>query len=325
MSKHKGSKKTLALFTLILLPIVASWTYFYIHKVEHSRLHKQEEKYNLLSKRLFVENQNDIIVNLAPLRSQINDYLSKQGYKYSFYLEYLPSGTSIRAGDSTELVGASLMKLPVIMDIYKAADENKINLDDKIRLNDQTLSSGFGTLYQEGVGREITYREAVKLALTESDNTAARALLLETEKYNSPKDRALNFLDVDFNETEMSEQPTILISARSYSSFLQCLYLSCFNSYESSQEILQYMTESDFHTRIEAGVEDKSIKIAHKIGTFSEQSSSDCGIVYVPRRPYSFCLMINSTDMKIDDVIAEVSKMTYEYIKNTNVIQADGE
>lgn len=275
-------------------------------------------KYPYLSKRLFIENQNDIILNLAPLRTDIREYLDKTGLDYSFYLEYLPSGTSIRAGESEEFVGASLMKLPVVMDLYKASEEGKLSLDDMVIINDHALSQKFGSLYQAGSGSSITLRNAAKLALEESDNTAARVILEQTQRSLNPRERSLNFLDAEITESKDGEQPVILISARAYSSFLKCLYLSCYLNYDNPQAVLQTLTETDFHSRLEAGVADKSVKVAHKIGTYSQQSSSDCGIVYAPKRPYLFCLILNSTMVDVDEIIADVSQMSYEYVTKIN-------
>lgn len=314
MLKINVSRKSRFLLVASIFLLLVNVSFVGINFLHSSNKTKETQKYPLLSKRLFVENQNDIIINLAPLRIQIREYLNRSSIPYSFYFEYLPSGTSIRAGDNTELVGASLMKLPVVMDLYKASELKKLSLDDMVVIDDQDLSRKFGLLWREGSGATIQLREAVRLALEESDNTAARVILKQTLKTLESKDRSLNFLDAELEKSDNGDQQTILISARSYSSFLKCLYLSCYLNNDNSQAILDLLTKTGFHSRIESGIADKSVKIAHKIGTYSQKSSSDCGIVYVPKRPYLFCLMINSTAGNVDKIIADVSKMAYEYI-----------
>jgi len=321
MRSFRASFKINALVLILATLLIISVTITVIGLVLASAEDNKAERYSLLSKRLFVENQNDIFVNLAPLRSKVRNSLNKTGILYSFYFEYLPSGTSIRAGDSEEFVGASLMKLPIVMDLYKTSELGRLSLDDSITIDDQALSKKFGLLYQAGAGSSVTLKEAVRLALTESDNTAARIILEQTQKTLKPTDRSLNFLDVDIEDYTDGGQPVILISARAYSSFLKCLYLSCYLDYDDSQEILNILTKADFHSRLEAGVSDKSVRVAHKIGTFSQKSSSDCGIVYVPKRPYLFCLMINSTEANVDKIIADISGMTYKYITEVNTAE----
>ena len=62
---------------------------------------------------------------------------------------------------------------------------------------------------------------------------------------------------------------------------------------------------------------DKNLKIAHKIGTQLNEVQSDCGIVYYPKRNYLLCVMIQGSESpESDKKIAEISKITYDFIKN---------
>lgn len=66
-----------------------------------------------LSKRIFVENQNDILINFIPLRRALREYVEKPENKVGVYFEYLPSGTSIGANEKEEVVLVSLSKVPL--------------------------------------------------------------------------------------------------------------------------------------------------------------------------------------------------------------------
>ncbi|HRF28946.1 MAG TPA: hypothetical protein PL051_04930 [Candidatus Saccharibacteria bacterium] len=81
----------------------------------------------LLAKRIFLSKPNDILVNFEPLRSQLKEqlkYYDDEG-KVSVYFEYLPTGTSIRIGDRKEIIGASLLKVPAVMELYKLVEQKK--------------------------------------------------------------------------------------------------------------------------------------------------------------------------------------------------------
>ncbi|QQR52229.1 hypothetical protein IPG36_06735 [bacterium] len=82
-------------------------------------------RYPLLAKRILIDNPNDAIVKFVPLRKEIERRFQELQVPFSFYFEYLPTGTSIRNGDDVALVGASLFKLPIVMDLYKAAELGK--------------------------------------------------------------------------------------------------------------------------------------------------------------------------------------------------------
>ncbi len=91
----------------------------------------KKPEYPLLAGRLFVENPNDVIINFTDLRSELTSYMEKNGIQGSLYFEYLPTGTSVRVQGDDELVAASLMKIPVIMELFRAAELGRIDLDKK--------------------------------------------------------------------------------------------------------------------------------------------------------------------------------------------------
>jgi hypothetical protein len=230
-----------------------------------SETSQSQENYPLLADRLFVENPNDVRINFSNLRSTLNNYFKDNSLSGSLYFEFLPTGSSVRVNGDARYRAASLIKLPVAMELFKAAEQGKINLDDKIALKQEWLNDGFGELYEKGVGYELTYRDAVKILLQDSDNTALRLIIEATDSALQIEDRALGALDIEFN---LDSEDGILVGTRSYSSFLKCLYFACYNTKEDSQLILEYLSETNFDNRIVAGVEDKSITVAHKIGVF---------------------------------------------------------
>lgn len=280
----------------------------------------KQEQYPLLSKRLFAENRSDIQLDLQPLRKEIKTYLANTGLTYSFYFEYLFTGTNIRAGENNKLVGASLMKIPIVMDLYRAVEKGKINLDDVVSVPANT-DAAFGSDAQYGnkenlkPGSKISLREAAKVALVESDNTAAYTIFEATKDLLPPEEQAISNLDVETRMGQTDQGNYALIDARSYTSFLTCLYFSCFLSDEHSQAILQHLTSAADESRIPAGVPDH-VQVAHKIGSFSDVTQSDCGIVYVPNRRYALCLMLDTDAKTASQHIQKVSELAYKYVTN---------
>lgn len=274
--------------------------------------YKQASNFPLLAKRIFIDDPNDVQVNFEPLRKEIKEYYASNNLSGSIYFEYLPTGTSMRIDGDLQRTAASLIKLPAAMELYRAAELGKLNLDDHVTLKPEWLDSGYGTLYQKGAGYSLTLREAAEIMLQRSDNTALKAVGYSTMGKVPENQSPFNSLDVDFSRgTDLS----VVISARAYSSFLKCLYFSCYNNTHDSQEILHNLTKSTYDKRLPAGVADKNIPIAHKIGVFNNSTQSDCGIVYVPKRNYVLCVMINGQDgASTDKTIADISKKTYDYV-----------
>jgi beta-lactamase class A len=270
-------------------------------------------RYPLLSPHIFLDSPTDTLMNFVPLRKQIQDKLNTLNAPYSFTFEYIPTGTTIRAGDGQEMVGASLIKLPVVMDLYRLAELGKLDLNEPQTLTPDVLNDQFGTLYQKGAGYKLTLREAAKYALTQSDNTA----ILVIQKYirNFTMDsNALEAVDADYN----AGADEVLINSKSYASVLKCLYYACYINRNDSTELLRYLTESDFNAGIAKPVQ-APIKVAHKIGVEANKlSQSDCGIIYLPKRTYLLCIMVGLPLDQADPLMADLSGIVYTYLTKNN-------
>jgi len=291
----------------VIILLLATGSFFFGRSTSNQT---KSNEFPLLARRILVENPNDSIVNFAPLRQSIENYMRDNKLNGSIYFEYLPTGTSIRVTGDTELIAASLMKIPVIMDLYKAHELGKLGLDDIVVIKEEWIDNRYGDLYTKGAGYEITFREAARLAMSKSDNTAYAAILYSTKGMLGLDDSSISSADVSFSRDGSKE---IIISARSYTSFLKCLYFGCYLSYDHSQEILGYLSESSFGERLRSGIP-SGVKVAHKIGTFSNTTQSDCGIVYIDKRNYTLCVMLATSEGDGNRHISSISKLAYDFV-----------
>jgi len=276
------------------------------------RADSEISEHDLLSKRIFLSKPNDILVNFEPMRAELRKDLAYYDGKVSLYFEYLPTGTSMRFGDTQQLVPASLLKVPVVMELYRLSEMGKINLDDEIAIRQAWLDEGYGDLYKKGAGNTLSLRELVALTLEQSDNTALNAIQSVVDEHDDDKTKsAYDSLDVDFG----TDRESLSMSARAYASFMKCLYFSCYLSVDSSQEIMTYLTKSTYGTtgRIGKYISD-DVTIAHKIGVAGNAVQSDCGIVYVPNRNYILCVMLDEEQDRGGEAIAQISKRVYDYV-----------
>lgn len=296
----------------VLIVLVGLGFVFWPHKESNSKSLNPDD-FPLLARRIFAENPAQPIVNFSELRKTLQGYYADNNLTGNLYFEYLPTGTSIRINGDDQEVAASLIKLPVAMELYRAAELNKIDLDQNITLKQEWLNDKFGTLYEKGAGYQLTLREAAKIMLTESDNTALTAIAMSIEGLVPLDDKPFTSLDVDFQQ---NQDLTVSLSARSYSSILKCLYFSCYLEKPHSQELLGYLTDATFRSRLVAGIDD-DVPVAHKIGNFADTTQSDCGIVYLPGKNYILCAMVDGPDNDISNAhIAEISRLTYEFVKS---------
>lgn len=284
-------------------------------KVEFSNQFEQnQKKYPLLSKRILNEYPQDILINFLDLRAALREKVGTfEESTFGVYFEYLPTGTSIGVNERYEVYAASLFKLPVIMTYYRWKERTGRNDDPKLIVKESELDSNFGNLWKKGAGYKIRLSEAVRLAIIESDNTAARVIvsyLKEEEDFKA----VYEGLDIDLK----TDSAGTLLTAKSYSSILKALYFSAVLNKDDSNEILNLLTKTNFPDKLAAGVP-QSIPVAHKIGNYigeneNDLAYSDCGIVYVPRRPYILCMVSVSNEDVARERMQSISRIVYDFV-----------
>lgn len=299
----------------MLIGAIVGCSFLLVYKQSDSE--RLQERYDLLSKRILIENPNDILLDFKPLKIKTQQYIDAHvGVdNISFYFEYLPTGSSIGVNEDKPVIGASLLKLPVVVNVYKLAEEGKINLDETVPLKQEWLNNDYGTLYEKGAGFRLTIREAAKYALEQSDNTAVLLLfdsLSKAEKTTTPQ--ILDFVDANF-ATNTKDQ--VLIGAQSYSSILKCLYFACYLNKDDSQEILHNLTLVESKERLPLHIPN-NVQIAHKIGTYENSAQSDCGIFFLEKRNYLLCIMVQGDDPQASKNIADLSKIVYDAVSSKN-------
>jgi beta-lactamase class A len=213
-------------------------------------------------------------------------------------------------GADQQLTAASLIKVPLVMNLYKAAELKRVDLDKPMPVTESQLDSAYGELWKRGAGFNLTLRQAAEYALKQSDNTATHFIFDHVQNVLSYEEQSLARLDVDQN----TDDGQAVITSRAYSSVLKSLYFSSYLEKKHSQEILKSLsrsTETDRLTKLLPA----SVQVAHKNGVYNKNwAESDCGIVYVPRRPYILCVMVGLPEDQAEPFIAGVSKDVYDFV-----------
>ncbi len=293
----------------------AAFLYWYVFRGEEPQnvvnSNSVEGKYPLLSADILHDLPRDVLINFYPLRTELRETVAPYGEDFGFYFEYLPTGTSISVNSNDEFYAASLFKVPVVMAYYHGRERKGMTDDPEIEIKPEHIDKEFGSLWQKGAGTKMKASELVRLSLVESDNTAIKALLpiIEQEDFVP----VYSGLDIDLH----ADNNGALISARTYASILKALHYSSVLNKADSEEILKMLSETQFKDKIVAGVPE-GITVAHKIGDFSagevDQGFRDCGIVYVPRRPYILCMFSKGDEATAQARMKDVSVKVYRYV-----------
>jgi beta-lactamase class A len=237
----------------------------------------------------------------------------------SVYVRQLRGGPWIGVNYDAEFVPGSLLKVPLVMSLYKLSEQNPQMLLGEVFYESGSVPARqhFGN-NMVTPGQSYTVKELVEYSLAESDNHAA-VLLSEVVGSEALID-AYRTLGVETPGTFSDYVMTV----RAYAAFFRILYNATYNTPEDSEEILETLTKSTFTEGIVAGIPE-GIPVAHKFGERDIGGSQyvqlhDCGIVYHPERPYLLCIMMRGSDFDaLARFIAEVSKAVYESIQRDTI------
>lgn len=294
--------------SLLIVSIIANILFFILWRNASTTNVGNLQKYPLLSRRAISPNYpNDLIVNFLPLRQKLHEEVDPYSDSFALYFEYLPTGTTIGINEDKEFTAESLLKVPVVMAYFHKKEQEGITTDPTVTIKPQELNSKFGELYKKGAGAKVNLTEAVKLALQKSDNTASLVLADQI----TTNDFSFVYDGLDIPEVVNKNLP--IITAQEYTSILKALYFSSVLTNEDSEKILDLLTQTDFHDMLPSGVPN-TIPVAHKIGLVNQQIYQDCGIVYMPQRPYSLCMVSKSDYSTAKQRMHTISKMVYEYV-----------
>lgn len=201
-------------------------------------------------------------------------------------------GTSYGVSKQSKFQGASVLKLPLMVLVYKMYEEGNIDLDSKYILQEEDKVAGSGKMALETPGKEYTYRALVELMGKNSDRTAYKVM-----KDIVGEDNLKRFIsDIGMIDTDIK---TGITTPSDVANLLQKLLKGEVLTNENRDEILRYLTDTDYEDWIVKGIP-KNIKVPHKFG-------QDAGVVadtaiVLTDQPYILVIMSQGTTSSEADI-----------------------
>lgn len=238
----------------------------------------------------------------------------------SLYFRDLNNGPTFYFNEQEEFAPMSLLKLPMMVAVYKYVENNPKQLEEKLR-----TPSGFGQNSQImesektlSPDTEYSIDEIVRYMIVYSDNRAIDMLaawLDEKGENHEVIRRTLSDLGVVGYEANLNEAK---ITVKQYASIFRILYNASYLNPEMSERALAILEESEFKDGL-TGDLPKNINVAHKFGVRAymegEQQLHDCGIVYFAPSPYMICIMTRGANYKdLSNYIKKTSKAVFEEV-----------
>lgn len=239
----------------------------------------------------------------------------------SIYYRDLNNGPWLSINTNEYFSPASLIKVPVMIAYFKAAENDPSILEKKI-----TNTNSFDYSQQNitptqtlEIDKEYTINDLINRMITYSDNAAYELLLDNIE--NTKIYQVYKDLDVDISRAQQDPNGNI-ITVKDYASFFRILFNASYLNQDMSEKALALLSQVQYYNGLVAGVP-QNTTIAHKFGErqflpSQEKQLHDCGIVYLPGKPYLLCVMSRSQDFnQAANFIKQVSKTVYDQISTT--------
>jgi beta-lactamase class A len=219
---------------------------------------------------------------------------------YGFFVYELDSDNYYGVNEKETFEAGSLNKLPVMLTMYKSAEDGDINLSTSYILRESDKIAGSGSLYGKPAGTKITYEELVRYMGHESDNTAFGIVkrILGDEKI-------LKLMDsIGMSGSLLTDNET---TPYEIGSFFKTLLDAKVVSRETRDAILEFLTNTTYENWIAKGI---PVPVAHKFGTLPHVRN-DAGVV-MAQKPYILVVMSKgAVEKEADEVIPQISEMIY--------------
>ena len=115
-------------------------------------------------------------LELAKLRQEITKISKEVKGQMGLYMKHVESGKELAIDADKIFPLGSVFKIPVMMEVFRQANDRILSMDEKLLLENRSLCIGSGILQYLSPGTEFTIRDLVALMIIATDNTASEML-----------------------------------------------------------------------------------------------------------------------------------------------------
>lgn len=255
---------------------------------------------------------------IAPLKQQLNGLMAQYpAIKPSIYVWEYEQGQYIDIKANEQYPAASIIKLPVLVRMFKSIEAGQFKLNDEMKMIEQYRSSGSGNLQYAQAGKNYTMDYLAKVMIEDSDNTSTNMIMA---KMGGMDDVNVGLRDWGISKTYVRTwlpdlSGTNKTTAYDIAKILYNLDNPGFLNINSRESIIDYMSHVKNDRLIQAGLGEGALFI-HKTGDIGTMLG-DAGIVYAPNgKKYIVVILAmrphNSYQGK--EFIVKASEMIYKAI-----------
>lgn len=212
---------------------------------------------------------------------------------------------------------ASIIKLPVLVRLFKSIEAGQLTIYDDMLLTDYYQSAGSGSLQFAQTGRKYTMDQLAKVMIQDSDNTSTNMIM---SKLGGMDDINIGLRDWGISKTYVRTwlpdlKGTNKTTAKDMAKILYNLDNPGFLNINSREYIIDYMSHVKNNRLIAAGLGDGAMFV-HKTGDIGSMLG-DAGIVYAQNgKKYIVVILANRPHNAPQgkDFIVKASSLIYKAI-----------
>lgn len=255
---------------------------------------------------------------MVDLKKDLNNLM--QSYpliKPAIYVWEYNNGQYVDINASEQYPAASIIKLPILVRMFKSIEANQFTIFDEMKMAEQYRSSGSGNLQYSQAGRSYTMDYLAKIMIQDSDNTSTNMIMA---KLGGMNDINIGLRDWGFSKTYVRTWlpdlgGTNKTTAEDMAKLLYNLDNPGFLNINSREYIIDYMSHVKNDRLIQAGLGEGALFI-HKTGDIGTMLG-DAGIVFAPNgKKYIVVILAkrphNSYQGK--EFIVKASEMIYKAV-----------
>ena len=249
------------------------------------------------------------------LRQTLENFAYTHPGNISISFEDLTNNHKVAIAEDRLFNPASVIKVPVMVEVYRQVVQRKLSLDDRIVMRRSDKISGSGTLQYQRAGNSYTVRQLVEQMITISDNTATYMLIERVGKENINRTmRELGLKNTMIGSSDLLKAEVLNFSTPGdMTTLLTKIYRGQVINRWASEEMLAVMGRQHVKWGIPKYLPSQ-VRVANKTGTLA-YVKNDAGIVFLDNRPYVISVFTSKAPARPFGTtwVAQISRIVYDW------------
>jgi beta-lactamase class A len=244
----------------------------------------------------------------ASLESRLAPLARAHKGKVAIAVKHLTTGESYTLNADEVMPTASLIKFAVMAEVYQQVREKKVNFDDMLTLKKEDRVEGSGILTEYfSDGATFTLRDAMRLMIVFSDNTATNLVLdkigidstgkrMQEWGFPNTKIYAKSFKasTTSIDPPKSRKYGLGSTTANEMVGLVERLAKGKLVDGSACREMVELLKKCDDKDKFTRQLPDNAI-VAHKTGSVND-ARTDAGIIYTSSGPVAVCVLTCEND-----------------------------